>query len=143
MRCNFLAHFNYANCVYVETNSHSLPAHVWQFSVYVYVCICLTVCVCAVCRCVSYHIMQADRRRNVAAEEMHISSAFPIGSGSGNINVVHSINMAGTILCRQLERWDEQSDNPAIVSNNTSLRTDKVFRKLRNRKEELIIIFFI
>lgn len=31
MRCNFLAHFNYANCVYVETNSHCLPAHVCLF----------------------------------------------------------------------------------------------------------------
>lgn len=71
MRCNFLAHFNYANCVYVETNSHCLPAHVCLF-------LSLSLCLLSLFLtvCVHYRIMQTKRRRwarRCAAKEMRIS----------------------------------------------------------------------
>lgn len=74
MRCNFLAHFNYANCVYVETNSHCLPAHVCLFlslSLFSPLSHSLFLTVC-----VHYRIMQTKRQRwarRCAAKEMRIS----------------------------------------------------------------------
>lgn len=83
MRCNFLAHFNYANCVYVETNSHCLPAHVCLLSLSHPPSLSLSRTLfrpfslsLSLSLCVHYRIMQTKRRRwaqRCAAKEMRIS----------------------------------------------------------------------
>lgn len=79
MRCNFLAHFNYANCVYVETNSHCLPAHVCLFlslSLYPPLSHSFSLSVCTIVLCKP---RGDDGHDVVPLKKCASASAFPIG----------------------------------------------------------------
>lgn len=147
MRCNFLAHFNYANCVYVETNSHCLPAHVCLFlslsTPPLSHSFSLSVCTIVLCK-----PRGDDGHDVVPLKKCASASAFPIGiriririhtrfnspfppspSPPSSpfririrmaINVVHAINMAGD---------NKQSDSRQKPMTATTSRWKWVYRQ--------------